>query len=475
MSSARAATGSLPYVIVGRGFSAAVNRAMLLQIPNSRLYGKQLIHIGGRDPWRTYTPVEMGQWPLLLTLPAYTMRPNSAQYRPMDSQHFARITATQWIGNASGVNIRYMSDKVVSITDYGSHFELALASGQTVDASHVDICAGPGPAREIPTTLGAAGLLTLGISPKPLLYAEDYLHRNTAKVSNGRVCVVGGGATGAWCVEHAQSLKNEVVWLSDKKLNGAFVSSTRNDRLLVPPVVRKLDQGNHVVDGDVIPMHPNTTFGENVEVTSLSQNFYGKIVVGHQASTFGTIVFTTLAGTSSSLANDRFDQVIWATGQATLVSEAGSWAMMLEPILGVARKNGQHLIIDHDKKVVGLQSDNGNLRVLGASALAHADVKRGWETTGTPSHLYFRSLVEQARVSLGITLAAVTIGEANDYWAPGCNPSLNTASLSDMKRLMAAWPPEFNSPAAWFESRGARVHPYEPVEMARLLTQQFTY
>jgi hypothetical protein len=147
----------------------------------------------------------------------------------------------------------------------------------------------------------------------------------------------------------------------------------------------------------------------------------------------------------------------------------------LEPILDVARKNGQHLIIDHDKKVVGLQSDNGNLRVLGASALAHADVKREWETTGTPSHLYFRSLVEQARVSLGITLAAVTIGEANDYWAPGCNPSLNTASLSDMKQLMAAWPPEFNSPTAWFESRGARVHPYEPVEMARLLTQQFTY
>jgi hypothetical protein len=70
MSSASAATGSLPYVIVGRGFSAAVNRAMLLQIPNSRLYGKPLIHIGGRDPWRTYTPVEMGQWPLLLTLPA---------------------------------------------------------------------------------------------------------------------------------------------------------------------------------------------------------------------------------------------------------------------------------------------------------------------------------------------------------------------------------------------------------------------
>jgi hypothetical protein len=80
-----------------------------------------------------------------------------------------------------------------------------------------------------------------------------------------------------------------------------------------------------------------------------------------------------------------------------------------------------------------------------------------------------------ALLSLGITLAAVTIGEANDYWSASCNPSLNTASLSDMKQLMAAWLPEFDSAEAWFESRGARVHPYEPVEIARLLTQQFSY
>jgi hypothetical protein len=475
MSSASASTGSLPYAIVGRGFSATVNRATLLQIPYSPLHGKQLIHIGGLDPWRTYTPVEMGQWPLLLTLPAYSMRPSGSQYRPMDSRHFARITASQWIGHSSGINISYINDKVVSVTDFGSYFTLALTSGRMIDASHVDICAGPGPAKPIPSALGAASILTMASSPKPLLYAEDYLHRNTAKVSDGRVCVVGGGATGAWCVELAQSLGNEVVWLADRKLNGAFVSSKRNDRLLVPPVVRKLVNGNHVMDGDVCPIHPNTTFGENVEVISLSLNSSGKIVVGYQATTSGASVFTMLSGTSSSLSYDRFDQVIWATGQATLLNESGSWAEMLETILDVARHNGQHLIIDHDQKVVGLQSDNRRLRVLGASALAHPDVKKEWETAGTPSNLYFRSLVEQARVSLGITLAAVTIGEANEYWAAGCNPSLNTASLSDMKQLMASWPTEFDSPEAWFESRGARVHPYEPVEIARLLTQQFTY
>jgi hypothetical protein len=475
MSSASASTGSLPYVIVGRGFSATVNREMLIQIPNSPLYGKQLIHIGGTDPWRTYTPVEMGQWPLLLTLPAYSMRPNGTQYRPMDSRHFARITSSQWIGYSTGIKFGYSSENVVSIADHSSYFRLALTDGSTIDASHVDICAGPGPAKPIPSALGATAILALPGRPKPLLYAEDYLQDTTAKVTGNRVCVVGGGATGAWCVEIAQSVGNEVVWLAEKKLNGAFVSSKRNDRLLVPPVVRKLDNGNHVVDGNVCPIHPTTTFGENVEVISLSLSGSAKIVVGHQASTSGASIFTTLAGTSTSLADNRFDQVVWATGQATLVSEFGSWAEMLKTILDVARNNGRHLIIDHDQKVVGLQSDNGRLRVLGASALAHADVKKEWETAGTPSNLYFRSLVEQARVSLGITLAAVTIAGANDYWAPDCNPSLNTASLSDMKQLMLGWPPEFDSAEAWFESRGARIHPYEPVEIARLLTQQFTY
>jgi len=92
--SASITTRSLPYVIVGRGFSATVNRAMLLQVPGSSLAGKQLIHIGEPDPWRQYVHVEMGQWPLLLTLPAYTMRPSSSQYRLMDSLHFALITAS---------------------------------------------------------------------------------------------------------------------------------------------------------------------------------------------------------------------------------------------------------------------------------------------------------------------------------------------------------------------------------------------
>src|ERR1035438_1410167 len=153
---------------------------MLLQSPGSPLVGKQLVHIGERDPWRDYVPVEMGQWPLLLTLPAYTMRPSSSQYRLMDSPHFALITASQWIEHRRRFKFGSIVEKVISIVDNGTHFTLTLDSAQTIDASHVDICAGPGPARPIPAKLGATPILTSTISPKPLLYAEDYLHRRTS-------------------------------------------------------------------------------------------------------------------------------------------------------------------------------------------------------------------------------------------------------------------------------------------------------
>jgi hypothetical protein len=477
MSSASGMTTPLPYVIVGCGFAATVNRAMLLQNPASLVHDRPLIHIGDGDPWSTYEPVEMGQWPLLLTLPAYSIQPSGYQYQLMRSSHFAWINGSQWTQHAPAIS-QIINDRVADITDDGTHYTLTLKKGAPIEASRVDICAGPGPAREIPPSLHASSILASALSPKPLLYAEEYLHQLTARVENKRVCVVGGGATGAWCVELAQSLGNTVTWLADKKLNEAFVSSKRNDGLLVPPVTRKLVGGTHVVDGDIRPLHLSTTFGEHVEVTGLSLTgaLNSEVAVSYASSPSGPSVFTTTFGTPSSiLTNTDFDQVVWATGQATGLGETGSWADILEPILNIARGHGSHLIVDGEQRVVGLQSDRGDLRVLGATALAHPDVRKEWEAPGTASNLFFRSLVEQARVSVGITLAAVTIGAANNYWAGRYNPSLNTASLKDMKKMMASWPKPLDGPETWFELRAARVHPFEAVELARLLTQQFTY
>ena len=65
------------YVIVGCGFSAVTNHAILARQPAGRLGALPILHIGGTDPWRSYFPMPMGQWPTLLSLPGFGSRPSS--------------------------------------------------------------------------------------------------------------------------------------------------------------------------------------------------------------------------------------------------------------------------------------------------------------------------------------------------------------------------------------------------------------
>lgn len=80
----------LYYAIIGCGFSAITNHAILQQT-GDRIEGYTVLHIGFRDPWAGYYPMPMGQWPSLLTLPGYqTKLPNATASRCCQSQrlHF---------------------------------------------------------------------------------------------------------------------------------------------------------------------------------------------------------------------------------------------------------------------------------------------------------------------------------------------------------------------------------------------------
>ena len=118
--------------------------------------------------------------------------------------------------------------------------------------------------------------------------------------------------------------------------------------------------------------------------------------------------------------------------------------------------------------MVGLQSADIRVRALGAAALSHPDVLPEWRTAGTASNLFFRSLTEQSRVHIGITLAALTIAEANDWWSTSPNNNLNTAGLLDLLQLTAALPPPLESAQTWFESRGSRIPPFDFREFTQL-------
>jgi hypothetical protein len=67
------------------------------------------------------------------------------------------------------------------------------------------------------------------------------------------------------------------------------------------------------------------------------------------------------------------------------------------------------------------------------------------------------------------------IAEANGLWGATANENLNTASLADLKILMATWDKELNGPETWLEMRGIRIPPLAESEFASLLNRKTSY
>jgi hypothetical protein len=309
-----------------------------------------------------------------------------------------------------------------------------------------------------------------------LVSGEAYLTQTTpAAPGKLSVCIVGGGPTAAWCVERAESLGNTVCWLSADKLNAAFISSRRNDGLLVGPVVRKPVNGNHVISGNLRPSNPSTIFGEGADVDGIAAQASGEVAVSLKTSPAPTPVFTDSRGPMLYAPTLLFDQVVLSIGQETSFKHPESWASILKSVLASAVHAGTHLISDRQGRIVGLHSADDRVRALGATALSHPDVVAEWSKPGTPSNLFYRSLAEQGRVAVGIALAAVTIAEANGFWNSAVNENLNTAGLSDLKQLTAALPVNLDSAETWFTSRGARIPPFELMELQHFAKQKVYY
>jgi hypothetical protein len=475
------------YVIIGCGFSAITNHVLLAQQVGGRLGRLTVLHIGSADPWRNYHPMPMGQWPTLLSLPGFHSGPtNMTRCDNLGSDEFADVNEREWNWLSANRPFSSVTAKVTGIRSSASAgYEIDLDNGNVAQAAYVDICGGPGPARGPSTAMGVhatlasefqTGVTTSGGWPR-LISGEMFLSRSALRPPRGsQVCVIGGGPTAAWCVEFAQSQGSKVLWLSQDKLNGAFVSSRRNDGLIATPVVRRVVNGNHVVDGNLRPSSATTVFGEGIDISGIAIGPSGQVLVSFQPSPAGSPRFTDYRGAIPGPASTVFDQVVLAIGQETDFKQPASWASLLKAVLAPAVTTGTHLIWDRQKRVVGLQSADMRVRVLGAAALSHPDVVPEWRTAGTPSNLFFLSLSEQARVPVGIALAAVTIAEANGFWsATTVNENLNTAGLSDLKQLTSSWLPGLDGAQTWFETRGSRVPPFELSEFADLRSRKSSY
>ena len=461
------------YVIIGCGFSAILNHVQLVSSAATRIQGLTILHIGLNDPWFHYRSMSMGQWPGLLSLPGYTV-PAADPYGtvPLNSKIFANRNQLQWAQLGVTHPSSHRSGTVTAIIQSGNSFLVRLDTNEDIKAAYIDICGGLGPPRNPSSKIAVDATLqtefetrssATGSWPR-LTSGEGFLMETENRCSPGsKVCVYGGGPTAAWCVESAQNDGCEVVWLARQSVNDAFVASGRNDHLVAEMITRTNVNGNHVVTGDLTPRKSSTTFGEHVQVIALVGLDGHQVEVTTDPLPGKTPRWVGAAGPIASFVTEKFDQVICAIGQQQHPKDRQSWAAMVRTYIVEAKRHKQHVIRDADGRAVGLKNLEETLRVLGAAALGHRDIEKEWNNTDTPSYSYYRSLVEQARVPVGIVLAANSVSAANNFVLSGRAPNVNTCSLTELESQLGWLVPDL--PATIFSTRGVRTIPYTEKEL----------
>jgi hypothetical protein len=93
-----------------------------------------------------------------------------------------------------------------------------------------------------------------------------FLDQGTVIAGGEDMTVVGGGPTAAWCVQRALAVSCNVLWISNERMNPAFVSSLRNDDLAQGPLNRHRKLRNSVVAQSVFPAHPGLRFVEGYQI-----------------------------------------------------------------------------------------------------------------------------------------------------------------------------------------------------------------
>lgn len=464
---------------MGNGISGLTDHLTLLGSGwgRERVGGREILHIGGGDPWQGYVAMTMGQWPSILVLPEFQeqyRRRGGAEFDFLGVPEFASAAERQWLALSAARPFGSLTGKVKGIRFVGGGYEVEVDTPgglSTVLAEFVDICGGPGPARRLAAgvvdpsdavLLGEYANLQGSVQPWPRVVTGDWFlgNGNAVAPSGEKVLVVGGGPTAAWCVERAEQAGHEVWWMGEGFLRGAFLPSGRNDGLAQGPLTRRRQNGVLTVENKLFPSRADTRFGEGYLVTGIGSS-RGLVMVrfGLAAEGSGRLV-DGRRRCLPVLVQQEFSQVVVALGQLQLPSEVGSWAHLLQGVLRPAVGAGRHLVNDRFGRTVGLQSLDGKLRLLGAAGLGHPDVVREWRKVGSRSHVFFESLAGQGRVNVGVALCGLTVAEANRYWEERRpNVNLNTAAAGESPGLFG------DMGRVWAEMRASRVVPFTEGEL----------
>jgi hypothetical protein len=376
---------------------------------------------------------------------------------------FADINRKEWLRLLAGGPTIYGLHASVARIDPGLSIHCDGLRAP-VHAEFVDVCGGPGQSRRLASPLVHPALwagYASGSAGSPLLTGEHFLTSTPA--AGSRVLVYGGSPTGAWCVETAQNAGCQTTWVAQGDLRDAFLATRRNDDLAQPPVTRSMRGGRWVVDSAVAPANPMTSFWNGHEVRSVRPGSRGAVDV--DLAEVATGLVRTVA----------FDRVVTAIGQLKQLHEAGSWASILDPVLPPDIHGRGHVRRDGENRALWLETDDGRLRVLGASALSHPELEAEWRDPNSSSHHYFSSLPDQLRVGVGIGLGSMSVAAANGYFASRPNENYNLASIREMRRI-AGSTIYAEMAGEWLETRSRRIHPWTKAEldhMAKLGADRF--
>jgi hypothetical protein len=455
------------YVIVGLGFSAILNHRLLRHRGCRRIGDLRILHIGLSDPWANYDLRKMGQWPSLLALPGYKKQHDGDPPKDFLSSHsFAEANGHERdrINEKHPFDVEYGSVHDVDRMPNGPEgrtfrvsFKTVKGEEKNVVAKKIDFCTGRGPEIELGDKQVKCEDLakeyfgrTLRSRPRRLMGASVFLSETLHISSGGTICVVGGGGTGAWCVEKAleSSEVGRVVWVSGEPFSTkAFPHSGRNDHLASE--IRRDSCG--LWERGLLPGNKRLELAHGYKIGEVKSS-EGRVAItfvndgqshvdyeGRQLPDFA----------SRQVEPFLCDQLVVAIGQKTAYIE--------ELISNVMPKRKPiyrfvEFVEAHSEGVlVGVKDEFDQVRVLGpAFEIIKAQQPFGGGNQETKD--YFRTLPRQTEGAPIIT-GALSIALCNDYFGAGNpNKNINTAHAADLSELDVS--------DALLKERGLRIDPF---------------
>jgi hypothetical protein len=333
-----------------------------------------------------------------------------------------------------------------------------MRTGRNLVAEKIDICTGLGPPKMFAKErIKNRELENEYFDPwthteRRLLMGDVALHRDIPL--SGRICVCGGGPTGAWCVERAMAISgiSEVVWVL-RTLGDPFPASGRNDHL-----VQSVTRNSWQVDTskDVLPRAPKLRIACGYEMEGLDLTEDGRV-----NATFMELqgakqrFYFDSKGTSlMPLERGDFDQVVLALGYGSELPEFlghtnPSWFPIVRPggssLDEIDRPDSLNCGFSDRKDQVEAQ-----IRLLGPASRALAN------TSPQASRAFLANLPRQTDKSW-IPVEALHIAWANGLFGPSLpNQNINTADELDLARLGV----DQRTASQFCVNRGSTVDPF---------------